>query len=940
VTVVDVPARGRKPARLMTLAGGTRLFLRRLRLQPGAPLAMVALVGTTCFLFAALPRLFNSFADDSLRYQVAQAAPLARNVLALQWNRLPGSGGAEPLIAVGDRAERLQGALPPSLRELIAERAFVVRSPRYVLRQDPQANVDPGLTRYLNFRVQSGVDPHLRLVSGRFPGGSSEHVRARITNEFSDDVPGLAPEKEVPLLEVALSTTNAELLHLRVGDRVVFSPDEDDLVVQGVPFRELQPLAIDVVGLFTVKDPQGSFWFGDGTLDTPYWWRSQDLELTRVYGQALVSSKEYARMLAATRPLSLAYEYRYFVAASRLDAGQLPRLRGDLAGLDARYQAAGPLETRIETGLTSVFDEYRVARSQAEALLAVVVIALLVCALANVALLGTLSHDRRRVETGLSRTRGAAPGQVLGAQAAEAVVLALPAGLAGWVLAMLVVEARASSASAWLALAIVAGTVVLLVAAIADQARRPLEPLGRDDGPLTRPSRRRLMLEGLVVVTAGLGVFLLRRRGLDVSAPGPDGEFDPYLAGAPVLLALALGIVAARLYPVCIAGAARLAQRGRALSLHLGLSRVARQPDLSAAPLLVVVLALAVAVFSSAMLRTLEAGQDRTSWRTVGADVRVDAPEDESLPPPLVSRLQSLGGVARAYVQDAGLATGSERTLVTALDLDAYEKVVAGGFVLDLPSELRTEAPVPGVVPAVVSTNWPGGGFFQIDLRSGSVGVLAVAERASFPGFPSDTPFAIVSLQALEKAGGPLPPSRVYVRDASAAAIREVVQDEAPRAEISSRSATVGQLRASPFVERTLQGFRAAVVLAGVYAGLAVVLMALIAARSRSRDLALVRTLGASTREALALAAVELTPFVAAALVLGIGLGIAVSYVIAPGLDLGFYTGDPSNPIVVPWRFIAAIAAALVVVVAATVLLVGLRARRARLDRVLRIGER
>jgi putative ABC transport system permease protein len=166
------------------------------------------------------------------------------------------------------------------------------------------------------------------------------------------------------------------------------------------------------------------------------------------------------------------------------------------------------------------------------------------------------------------------------------------------------------------------------------------------------------------------------------------------------------------------------------------------------------------------------------------------------------------------------------------------------------------------------------------------------------------------------------------------------VQDEAPRAEVSSRSAVVSQLRASPFVERTLRGFRAAIVLAALYAGLAVVLMALIAARSRGRDLALVRTMGGSTREALSLAAVELTPFVAAALVFGIALGVAVPYLIAPGLELVFYTGDGSNPIVIPWGVVAAIAAGLVVLVGATVLLVGVRARRARLDRVLRIGER
>ena len=103
-------------------------------------------------------------------------------------------------------------------------------------------------------------------------------------------------------------------------------------------------------------------------------------------------------------------------------------------------------------------------------------------------------------------------------------------------------------------------------------------------------------------------------------------------------------------------------------------------------------------------------------------------------------------------------------------------------------------------------------------------------------------------------------------------------------------------MRASPLVDSVLRGFRAAIVLAVLYAGLAVVLMALIAGRSRARDLALVRTMGSATRDGLVLAAAELTPFVVAALLVGIGLGVVTPYLIAPGLDLSFYTGDPSNP--------------------------------------------
>jgi putative ABC transport system permease protein len=162
----------------------------------------------------------------------------------------------------------------------------------------------------------------------------------------------------------------------------------------------------------------------------------------------------------------------------------------------------------------------------------------------------------------------------------------------------------------------------------------------------------------------------------------------------------------------------------------------------------------------------------------------------------------------------------------------------------------------------------------------------------------------------------------------------------APRADVETRADIVSRQRESPLVENVFRGFRAAILLAALYAAVAVGLMALIAARSRSRDLALVRTMGASARDAVVLAAVELTPLVVSALALGIALGVVIPHLIAPGLDLTFFTGTSSTSVVIPWLAPVAFAAGLLGLVAATVIVVGARARRAGLDRALRIGER
>jgi putative ABC transport system permease protein len=954
----------RRPGRLDATLGAAQLFLRRLRLDPGPPLAMAALLALTCFLFAALPRLFNEVADDGLRYMVEEAPVDGRNIRLLETDRTPAGSESDPLSAVAERAAASREDLPASLSQAVVDSTFVVRTPQYVFQPDaavsaPQGartvGAQRGLIRYLTFRAQPGMQPYLRIARGRLPRPSAARAETNVQQPLFFSPSPFRPRgvefitwtSRVPELEIALSEPTATELRLRVGDRAVLLPDRTSpaaYAFRDVALRDAKPIAVRVVGLLEVLDPGAPYWFGEEGVQTPNVQRTQDAETTRVYAHAVTSPEAYASLLTATRSVPLSYEYRHFVDAERFDAGQLGRLNGAVAELETRYAAAGPLDDKAETGLGEIFQRYSTARSQAETLLAVAAIGLFACALANIGLLGALWYSRRRTETGVSRARGASPLQVLGAQILEGVLIAAPAGLLGWLAAVLLVDARPSSLSAWLTVGLVASTVVLLVAAIAGVARRPLRPLSRDDIVISRPSPRRLALEAAVAVAAAGGVYLLRRRGLE--SGGADEGFDPYLAAVPVLLGVACGIIALRLYPLPILALSRLVRRSRGLALHLGLNRAARQPDISSAPLLVLVLALAIACFSAAMLATLETGQSDSAWGVVGADARIDAQLtelDSRLPAELVSRLDEEGEIARAYVQDVEAGAPGEETPMIAVELDAYERIVRGTpAAVRFPAELRNP-PIPGLIPAVVSTNWPATGTFQITLPRVSVNTIVVGNRDSFPGIPAETPFAIVpwaALKTTEQEGEIVRPNRLYVGGVGPSAVRAAVQETAPQADVETRADVVDGLRESPLIDNVLRGFRAAIVLAALYAAIAVGLMALIAARSRARDLALVRTMGASPRDVFVLAAVEIAPLVLTALVLGVALGVAIPHLIEPGLELAFFTGSSSASIVIPWRTPVVAAVGLLALVALTVAVVGIQARRAGLDSVLRIGER
>jgi putative ABC transport system permease protein len=118
-------------------------------------------------------------------------------------------------------------------------------------------------------------------------------------------------------------------------------------------------------------------------------------------------------------------------------------------------------------------------------------------------------------------------------------------------------------------------------------------------------SPRRLAIEAAVVVSSLVGVYLLRRRGL-----ADENGFDPYLAAVPLLLGLAAGIVAVRLYPLPVRFLAAAAARRRDLVPALALRRVARQPGVTAAPLLVLLLGVSVSVFAAVMAATVSHAQE------------------------------------------------------------------------------------------------------------------------------------------------------------------------------------------------------------------------------------------------------------------------------------------------------------------------------------------
>jgi putative ABC transport system permease protein len=724
------------------------LAARRIRSDLPLAAAVFGVVLVTSFVFAAVPRTFQANADRGLRFAVAQANPFERNVEITRAGRIRPAATGDPLGTVEVAGSRLVQSFPTSVRDVIRGRRNAVETTRFTAVDSPGVPGPAGTTRLLTLEFVQGAAERARLTAGRLPQARSEVIR----------LPFRLGQPRAALIEVAVSQEQAAQMSLHVGDRLYLAPDFDDTLVGEVPLSERPMVAVEVAGIFVPRSQVDRAWLDDARLGRAV---TRDTDQRRyVYGFGIFASSAYDVVATATRPLPLRYSWRYDVDASGFDARGLDRLDADVRKLDARFGATTygqRLGTGVRTGLSEVLTVYRGDRDASAAVLAVGAAGLLALALAVVALLGGLATYRRGEGIALVRSRGGAIWQVLGAEALEGIAVALPAGMLGYAAATLAVSGRGS----WVPLALVAGIVVatgaILAAAVSGAARSGLRARERDEVAVAFLSPRRLAGEALVVVLSVLGVYLLRRRGLS-----DENGLDPYLAAVPLLLGLAAGIVTVRLYPVPVRLLAGAAARRRDLVPALALRRVARQPGVTAAPLLVLLLGVSVCVFAAAMAATLS------------------------------------------------------------------------------------------------------------DAQAGA-------------------------------AGGSL----------------------------------------SPLATGTLRAFSQGAVLAGAYAALVIVLALLLTARSRLRDLAVLRALGLSRRQAVSVTAAELAPPFLVAVLLGTALGFGVARLVEPGLDLAALAAR-GREVAVRLDLLAPLllVVALLLVSAVAVWATAAVMRRTSLSRVLRMGER
>jgi putative ABC transport system permease protein len=929
-------------------------LLRRLRAEAGIALLILLLVGITTALFAGAPRLFNLVADEGLQTAFEDASPVARNVELSRQFVVPTFD--DPLAVVDQLGEQYLDRFPGPVRDLVRERTVRATTPRFAIA-DP-----PNFTTFVSLRHQGGLDDAIRYVEGRPPRATGEELPPA-SFVFGPDE-GAGPPEVPPRVEIALSERTANAILVSPGDVLQGSIDETDPLVPGALNY---PLAaqLEVVGIFEVVDPEAETWYSDNSLNEISLRGSVDTPLA--FATGLIAPEAFAQISAMSLPV--AYEWRYFLDGSRLDAGQLDTLLPDLRRTATQFSrttgAAGPERVSFRSGLIALIEQYEGERAASEAVLSVAATGPITLAAGAFAMTAVLLVARRRANLVLARDRGASGRLLLGAQLWEAVVLAGFGAIVGYTIAVLLVPGRGSVLSPILAAATAVGAIVLLLAATWPATRRQASRAGRDEPPGLRTSPRRLVLEATAVGLAIAGILLLQQRGLTIGESNGDDivRFDPFLAAVPILAGIAAAIVAIRLYPVPIRAFGWLAARRRDLVPVLGLRSVSRRASFSTLPLLVLMLTAAFGSFAAVLMASIDAGQVEASWAGVGADYRIEGRDGSTVRDLALNGVDGVEATAPAFL-DTSTEYRSDpsvpsRTRFLAVDPASYALVTAGSpadpqWPPALQLSTGSESPTLGTedepIPAIVSARGPSGArplqqgaMFPVMVNAQEVILQAVDVRTSFPGVPAGSPFIVTSLPALNAVLDRVAaPNVLFVRgnEAAAPAIAERVQAAVPSNATVSRHEWYASLREAPLIAVVGDGFRVALVVAAAYTMLAVVAALILSASRRTRDTAFLRTLGLSSRQSFGITVLEHGTPVLVALVPGILIGIAVAGLLESSLGLGAFIG-PEVPfrIHVEWASIAVVAVALLMVVAVAIALSTWLSRRAPPIEALRAGD-
>ncbi|MCP2266227.1 FtsX-like permease family protein [Promicromonospora thailandica] len=894
------------------LSGLGLLARRQLRTSWGATAALGVIAFLVAGVLSTAPRAVSAMHADQVAYETAEASGPARDVVSVI-GAVPGqpAGGMfyDPGRAgTGVPDEPDWAPFVANLDTVRVETPEPLRSamgaPMFHVTSTDHGYTDPVPSSQLSeakvfLRAATDLDRHAELVEGRWPEPTAEPVSG------GEDASFAQPARPAPPFEVAVSRAVADTYGWELGGRY------DTLTGSGVVALGDRYPSLVVTGIFETGDPDADYWLHHAL--------AARASVIADPNRGLLGTAAVYVDPAMITPLTLGMaETRvwYPVDTGDVTASAVPQLLAQIKGQSAQtfLVAAGPddpapLQMRPASRLTEILERLLAQRTGVDAIVAVLAVGPLGATLVVLALGARLVVDRRRAVLALLRARGASGVQLRLLMGGEGLVVGLGSAALGFAAGVALTAAtgvHAPVSAGQVALALAAGLAPAAALALATSPAG-LRPTRADLAPRSR-SRVRWVLELLVVAAAVLATWLLLSRGV-VAGAGAGSGVDPLVAAAPLLVSLALTLLAVRAYPwIALAVERALAPR-RDLVPFLGAARATRDPAGGPVPAVALVLAVAVAATSVVLYSTVSGGVVREAWRATGADLRVSGPViDEAAAGQLagidgVDAVTPVADAGDAVLQAAGSAPRAHLYTVDAGGLARVQRGVAGAP--ETLGSLTAEGP-DGALPVILTRGAaapgvaPGSTGLTLATGSGTVPVTVVDVVDELPGLPAGRALVLADTALLEQATGETSWARLALvgltGDADRSAVRGEVARLLPTSAVEDPDQQADAVLAAPVSGGLVVAFVLAVVLAALLCAVAVVMTLMLAAPARARLLAVLQTLGLSPRQGRGLVGWEIGPWAGIALLVGAVLGVVVPSLVLTAVDVTALTGGTVQP--------------------------------------------
>ena len=596
----------------------------------------------------------------------------------------------------------------------------------------------------------------------------------------------------------------------------------------------------------------------------------------------------------------------------------------------------------VSTGLTAILERYAAERAAAEAAIALALVGPAAAAVGALAMIAATIARRRHAAVMLVRARGATDRQVIVGRLLLALLIVVPATVLPTAAVMALAGPSWIGGLALIAVAIAALTLALVVVSTVQLLRGAAGELRQARPTVWWGGPRSLVRDGLLVAVAIAGVAWIGQRsaadtastGAGAAAAGAGAAgLDPLLVLVPTIVALTGGLIAWRCYLPLVRAASALAAAYRGFVPVHALRGPSRGAGALQVPLVVLVVTIAIGVFSAVVVLSLQRQQELLAWRTVGAEYRVDSVTRDNLPLSMAD-VPGVEAASEVVTRDGILVGGSVRALAVdaaAIDADAYRRVVAGTPAGDpLPEEFtardwdETSGSMPETaIPAILvgeAARRPAlavGETFELSGLGRASKFRVAAILPEFPGATSPRGTVIVPLAAVRAADPERPffVNQAFVRASPdlRAALEEATVGSygAPNVALVSRAEVRAAQEADPLVRDTSAGFVLALLVSLAFASLVVAVAVVRDVDSRSAEIALLRALGTRPTQVLGVILVEQGTVVLAAIAGGLALGCLMGVIAVPGLGLDRFV-QPGRIVeaTIDWPVVSSVAVA------------------------------